>query len=108
MRKPRHYCRDVLIRASLTISAVLTSLGAALAQTPIALDADGVQMLRPSATGGSNLQLGSNNPNRHPAFGFDYKAMASAFAAWCAAHKPFVGASRPFVTGNNQLQRIGL
>lgn len=81
MKKPRHYCRDVLIvkiGASLTLSTVLVSMGGALAQAPIAFDADGVQMLRPSAAGGSHLRLGSNNPNRHPAFGFDYKTMASA------------------------------
>ncbi len=78
MKKTRHFCRDAQISASLTISAVLSSMGGAAAQAAIAFDADGIQMLRSSATGGSNLRLGSNNPNRHPAFGFDYKAIASA------------------------------
>jgi hypothetical protein len=70
MKKPRHFDRDsqtVRIGASLTLSVVLASMGGALAQAPIALDNDGVQMLRPSEVGGSHLRLVSNNPNRHPA-----------------------------------------
>ncbi len=43
----------------------------------ITLDADGVQMLLPSATGGSSLLLDTQNPNTFIQTGFDYKAQAT-------------------------------
>ena len=49
----------------------------------VALDADGVQMLRPFAAkvSGSQLRLGGQDPNVSSSFAFDYKVKATASAA---------------------------
>ncbi len=47
-------------------------------QAHAALDADGVQMLLPSAPDGSSLRLGAQDPNALSQTAFDYKAKATA------------------------------
>jgi hypothetical protein len=64
------------------------SLTPAWSDTRSALDADGVQMLLPSATGGSSLRLGQQNPNVHAQFAFDYRAVATFVKAESSAGVP--------------------
>lgn len=65
----------VLTRRAAVISAIW--LGPlAHAQKPLALDADGVQMLLPPLAGGTVLSLGKQDPNVAPNMAFDYKIKA--------------------------------
>ncbi|MDP3655173.1 MAG: hypothetical protein Q8R67_26235 [Rhodoferax sp.] len=57
--------------------AIATGLGAGAATAQTTLDADGVQMLRPSAAGGTHLALGAQDPNSHTRFGIDYHTQAT-------------------------------
>lgn len=59
-----------------------SQLGAIAQAGPSApLDADGVQMLLPSAPAGSRLRLNATDPNTSTRFGFDYKAKATVRSA---------------------------
>jgi hypothetical protein len=77
-------------------AGLLRTLSAA-AQTDT-LDPDGIRMLLPSAPGGSQLRLGTQDPNTHARFAFDYHASASAAQAdgvhyWNLAATPLTYAS---------------
>jgi hypothetical protein len=61
----------------------------AWAEARLSFDADGVQMLMPSAVGSSSLRLGKQNPNQHAQFAFDYRAVAASAVAEKSAGVPY-------------------